>query len=268
MLSTLPARAIGFCAPVALCAALASCNQRQEAATPASTFTGQVVLHDEAGTLLPDHSGIVVSLYDTPNVSTTTTADGRFSLANVAAGSHRLQFQKSAGPLYYGTYYTDEITATAPIYALPRTIHLGQRLMGPQNYYAVTYSSDNANKRFIVTGVRKTSISTNTGSLYHRIFLDLPVGYDGSLDLSDFKYSKLYHNNMASGFSDTIPFSVLAAKTVRQSTYMVVLNDTPKTDSCTAPFSSTFPNNNAIKFARSYPAVGGFSGYITVVWGQ
>ncbi|UOE32529.1 carboxypeptidase-like regulatory domain-containing protein [Hymenobacter monticola] len=256
------------CVALALSAALVGCGKHEEAAAPTTTFTGKVVLHDEAGALLPDHSGTVISLYDAPATSTTTDADGSFSLANVAAGAHRLQIYKSVGTVSYGTYYTDEIATTAATYLLPQTVHLGRRLLGPQNYYDITYRSDNANKRLIVSGVRKTTITTDTRALYHRVFLDLPVGYDGGLDLSSFKFSRLYRNNLTTGFSDTIPFSVLTAQNVRPYVTMVVLNDNPRTDSCIAPFISTFPNGKTVRFARSYPSAGGFTGYTNVTWGR
>jgi hypothetical protein len=269
MLPQLPSRIAASCAVVALFASLASCSKQKEEA-PTSTFTGKVVLHDLTGALLTDYSGTVVKLYDAPSISTTTAADGTFSLANVTAGPHRLQFENyvKATPvtIIYGTYYTDEISTAAPVYALPATIHLGQKPF--YTSYTVTYRSDKANQRFIINGVRNAITPNITPSQYHRVFLDIPVGYDGGTDLHYFRYSKLYRNNMPSGFSDTISFATLTAKNVRQSSSMMVTSDNPKADSCIAPFPSGFPNDNSVTFARSYPAASGTSGYIPFSWGR
>jgi hypothetical protein len=251
---------------VALALVLAGCKREQNAAAPTSTFTGKVLLYDEQGIALSDNSGATVSLYDNPGVSTSTAADGSFMLTNVAAGRHRLKVEKYPAPSYYGTYYSDELEATAATYALPKPIHLGQRLLSTQNYYSVTCRKDNTNNYVIISGVRHTTIATDTRSLYHRIFIDAPVGYDGYLELQSFNLNQNVRKKLATGFSDTIRYAALTAANARQSTNLVVLNDNPKADSCIAPVESTFPNDKTIVFARAYPAVGGFMQYEFINW--
>ncbi|WP_345238334.1 hypothetical protein [Hymenobacter saemangeumensis] len=208
-------------------------------------------LYDETGALLSDHSGVQVSLYEDETVSTLTAANGSFTLANVLSGPHRLVMKKRVQGRFFGTYYTNEINTTDPVYSLPQPVALG---LQQNDGYTFTYIGDRVNQRLIIRGQRLQNSTFATQSLYHRVFLGHGVGYHGVVELSYFKYSRLYRNNLPNGFADTISYAAMASAGITGGTHIAITSDNPRADSCIAPFTSSFPNDNRIVFAKAYPA--------------
>jgi hypothetical protein len=233
--------------------ALGSCTTKEDAAQPTTAYTGTVQLHDETGTLLTDHSGVKVSLYDDPNVSTLTAANGSFTLVGVAAGPHRLVMEKQIPGRHFGTYFTDEISTTSQVYTLPRPVALG---LAQTDTYYISHVVDPQNSRLIIRGQRIPATSFPTQSLYHRIYLDNSFIASGLAVLSLFKYSRMHRNNLPSGFADTISYATLAMHNITAGANLLAISDNPKADSCLAPYPSPVPGDNRIKFALRYPADG------------
>lgn len=230
MFPKLPSRIAASCAAVALFASLASCSKKEE---PTSTFTGKVLLYDERGTALTDNSGATVSLYEDASISTTTAVDGSFSLANAPLGPHRIKIEKCSAPICYGTYYTDVINTTAPLYALDRTIRIGRK---SDAGYRIQYVFDRVNRQIVVNGTRdQPSNATDTRLLFHRVLFGFYMIHSGIGDPQSSKYSVLRQNNLLNGFSDTISYAQLASANVIAGD-MAVSTDNPRADSCSTPF--------------------------------
>jgi hypothetical protein len=240
--------------------ALGSCTTKEDEARPTATATylGTVQLYDEAGTLLTDHSGATVSLYDSPGVSALTDANGTFTLPNVPDGPHRLRITKEVSGRQFGTYYTEELRATAPELILPQPVRLG---VLSTEVYALSFVADPARAQLIIRGVRYPTRPFSTPSLYHRIFLSPSFGWDGYADVSRSRYTRLRRNNTATGFTDTISYATLAAHDIIGSTFLVAGNDNPRADSCLAPLSLYWPGptQSPPRFGRSFPSFRGFS---------
>lgn len=70
---------------------------------PGPSLTGMlkgfVVLYDEFGDRLSDHSGVTISI-DNTTYSATTDSDGKWSITDVETGTYNIQLNKSG----YGTY--------------------------------------------------------------------------------------------------------------------------------------------------------------------
>lgn len=233
---------------LALLSALASCEKNEEPARSIpGTYTGRVQLHDEFGARLTDNSGVEVSLYNNPDVTTQTAADGTFTLNGVPAGEHRVTLLKTG----YGFYHTDPLAvADGGTLDLGRTVALAQRSTADLAY---TYQSYPSAGYLVVRGTYQNVAPTDSRPRYHRTMFDTPVGYDGAISLASFKYSKMRRNNLPTGFADTIRLSTLSAHGVGRNTDLLIGPDNPAADSCTAPYGSTFPNDKTVRFGKYYP---------------
>ncbi|MCR5886654.1 carboxypeptidase-like regulatory domain-containing protein [Hymenobacter sp. J193] len=83
---------------------------------------GTILLLDEQGHTAADNSGAVVSLLgQTSGPTSTTAADGSFTLTGLNKGKHRLQISKDG----YGTYQTEQL-AVQENTSLNKPVRLGQ----------------------------------------------------------------------------------------------------------------------------------------------
>jgi len=223
---------------------VAGCRKAED---PVINYSGQVNLYTDLGTTVSDASGVEVSLYDRPDIKTQTTSDGRFTLQAPAANEQCLVFKKES----YGTYYSDKLTATGHNYALSQPVKLGQ--WSPVNYY-YSVATDKVRKQIVITGTMFSFAgSIAPGRRTHRLFFDPSIEDDGYANVLIHRYSQKRWNNTATGFSDTIAYSLLerlSAGTNQHISMLAVHSDNPVADSC------RYPRKSGGWYPKAYSAIG------------